>query len=63
MVLVWSMEEIIILNGFIIGIQLYNGVMDIIVMRTQKFHTQLKACLFKLLTESMYKMSTLWLKI
>ena len=41
------------------SIQLYNGVMDVIDMGTQKFHTQLK----KLLTESMYKMSTLWLKI
>ena len=32
-------------NGFIINIQHYNGVMDINVIRIQKYHSQLKACI------------------
>ena len=41
-------------NGFIINIQHYNGVMDIIVIRTQKYHSQLKACITnKSLVENM----------
>ena len=41
-------------NGFIINIQHYNGVMDINVIRIQKYHSQLKACITnKSLVENM----------
>ena len=44
MVWVWSMEEIIIHNGFIINILLHKRVMDFIVIWTQELHSEMESC-------------------